>query len=57
VADLVCSKIIDLKDQLWTVIPGLLYVLILADLFYFCDFNGQFFKSKLEVNSKKVELE
>jgi len=31
-------KIIHLKDQLWTVIAGLLSVLLLADPFYSPDF-------------------
>jgi len=36
---MVYLKIIHLKDQLWTVIAGLLSVLLLADPFYSLDFK------------------
>jgi len=37
---MVYLKIIHLKDQLWTVIARLLFVLLLADPFYSPDFNA-----------------
>jgi len=36
---MVYLKLIHLKDQLWTIIAGLLYVFILADPFYFPDLD------------------
>jgi len=36
---MVYLKIIHLKDQLWTVIVGLLSIMILADHIYSSDFN------------------
>jgi len=38
---MVYLKIIHRKDQLWTVIAGLLSVLLIADPFYSPDFNHQ----------------
>jgi len=38
-ADMVYLKIFHLKDQLWTAIAELLFVLLLANSFYSPDFN------------------